>query len=181
MSEPRIYVACLASYNAGRLHGEWIDLEPGIEATDIHDRIQDMLQSSPEPRAEEWAIHDFEGFNAPNGQIQIGEWADLDDLSNLAYLISEYGEAFGACLDVFGESYVMGAEEGPEVFFQDRYQGSFRDIGEWAEEYLDGTGMVPEGIAAQYFDYERFGRDCVLGGDISTTSGGEGIHVFSNH
>ena len=24
---PRIYVACLASYNAGILHGEWIDLD----------------------------------------------------------------------------------------------------------------------------------------------------------
>lgn len=25
---PKIYVACLASYNAGFLHGRWVDVEP---------------------------------------------------------------------------------------------------------------------------------------------------------
>jgi len=29
---PRIYVACLAAYNAGKLHGEWIDADQDAEA-----------------------------------------------------------------------------------------------------------------------------------------------------
>ena len=32
MTTPRIYVACLAAYNAGRLHGEWIDADQQIDA-----------------------------------------------------------------------------------------------------------------------------------------------------
>ena len=31
MSTPRIYVACLAAYNNGRLHGRWIDADQSVE------------------------------------------------------------------------------------------------------------------------------------------------------
>ena len=57
---PRIYVACLSSYNAGRLHGRWIDCDQTAE--EIREEIRLMLEESPEPWAEEWAIHDYEGF-----------------------------------------------------------------------------------------------------------------------
>ncbi len=54
---PKIYVDCLSAYNAGTLHGSWIDANQ--DAEDIHEEIQEMLSESPEPVAEEWAIHDF--------------------------------------------------------------------------------------------------------------------------
>ena len=62
MSEltPRIYVACLAAYNNGQLHGAWIDADQSADA--IHEEIRAMLASSPTPGAEEWAIHDYERF-----------------------------------------------------------------------------------------------------------------------
>ena len=47
----RIYVACLASYNAGILHGEWI--EATADADELKARVQAMLDRSPEPYAEE--------------------------------------------------------------------------------------------------------------------------------
>ena len=40
---PRIYVACLASYNAGILHGEWID---ATDADEIREAIETMLSKS---------------------------------------------------------------------------------------------------------------------------------------
>jgi antirestriction protein len=52
-SKMKIYVACLASYNAGRLYGKWISLESKTES-DIWGEIEDMLENSPEPGAEEW-------------------------------------------------------------------------------------------------------------------------------
>ena len=67
---PRIYVACLASYNAGILHGEWID---ATDADTIREAIQEMLKRSPTPGAEEWAIHDYEGF----GPLRLSEFEDL--------------------------------------------------------------------------------------------------------
>lgn len=47
-SDTRIYVACLASYNAGRLHGAWIDATQ--DADDIRREIAEkVLRTSPCP------------------------------------------------------------------------------------------------------------------------------------
>src|SRR5262249_16860424 len=56
----RIYVGSVADYNAGRLHGAWIDATQDPEQ--IQADIASMLERSHEPLAEEWAIHDYEGF-----------------------------------------------------------------------------------------------------------------------
>ena len=46
----RIYVACLASYNAGRLHGEWFDLEDYSDADELQEAIAEkVLRTSPYP------------------------------------------------------------------------------------------------------------------------------------
>ena len=51
---PRIYVACLAAYNSGILHGRWIRATTPDE---IKAEVRAMLAESPVPQAEEWAIH----------------------------------------------------------------------------------------------------------------------------
>ena len=66
-AEINIYVACLAAYNNGKLHGCWIDATQELD--DIQDQINSMLVSSPEEDAEEYAIHDYEGF----GSYSLGE------------------------------------------------------------------------------------------------------------
>ena len=51
----RIYVACLASYNNGILHGRWIDV---TDEDAIWSEVQAMLKASPlDEICEEWAIH----------------------------------------------------------------------------------------------------------------------------
>ncbi len=49
-TEIRIYVACLASYNSGILHGAWIDALQ--DASAIRNEIKAMLDASPEECAE---------------------------------------------------------------------------------------------------------------------------------
>jgi len=46
MDTPKIYVACLASYNNSILHGEWIDAAQS--ADEIKDEINKMLRGYPE-------------------------------------------------------------------------------------------------------------------------------------
>jgi len=58
--EIRIYVACLAAYNSGYLHGQWIDATQGEDH--IWTETRAMLAASPIPHTDEWAIHDYEGF-----------------------------------------------------------------------------------------------------------------------
>ena len=66
---PRIYVACLAAYNNGCLHGRWIEATTPDE---IWEQVRAMLADSPEPDAEEWAIHDHDGFEgAPLSDLTV--------------------------------------------------------------------------------------------------------------
>ena len=44
--EPKIYVACLAAYNAGYLHGVWIDANQSLDL--ILSEIKTMLSTGPE-------------------------------------------------------------------------------------------------------------------------------------
>ena len=41
MDTPKIYVACLAAYNNGILHGQWINVDQDVDA--LQNEIQDML------------------------------------------------------------------------------------------------------------------------------------------
>ena len=50
MDTMRIYVACLASYNNGRLHGAWFDLDDWQDADDLSDAVKEqVLITSPYP------------------------------------------------------------------------------------------------------------------------------------
>lgn len=84
---PRIYVACLAAYNNGILHGAWI---AASEAWSMWEATRDMLAKSPIPDAEEWAIHDYEGF----ASVRISEYASFERVAELAAFIKEHGDLF---------------------------------------------------------------------------------------
>ncbi|MFX9180936.1 antirestriction protein ArdA, partial [Acinetobacter baumannii] len=81
---PRIYVACLAAYNNGILHGAWLDVTE--DACAIWDGIAAMLAKSPVPDAEEWAIHDYEGFAG----IRISEYEGIERIAELAGFLAEH-------------------------------------------------------------------------------------------
>jgi antirestriction protein len=84
---PKIYVACLAAYNNGYLHGAWIDVSNSTKE-DIETKIYSMLAQSPCPQAEEWAIHDYEDF----GGIRLSEYSGTDDVLDAVAFIDEHGE-----------------------------------------------------------------------------------------
>jgi len=164
---PRIYVACLASYNAGILHGEWID---ATDAETIREAIQEMLEKSPIPGAEEWAIHDFEGF----GGIQLDEWEDIDRVAELGALIDERGKAFAAYANHVGVDYAT------EESFQDAYCGEWDSEQAYAENLFDELYLheVPDHIQ-NYIDYEAFARDLFINDNYSVESD-SGVYVFRN-
>ena len=84
--EIRIYVACLAAYNNGKLHGAWIDATQDLD--DIQDQINQMLADSPEPDAEEYAIHDYEGFDG----YGLSEYEGIQSVHEIACFIEEHPE-----------------------------------------------------------------------------------------
>lgn len=172
---PRIYVACLASYNNGILHGRWIDADQ--DAGDIHAEIAAMLNVSPEPSAEEWAVHDYEGF----GQISLTEWPDIERVSAMAQLIVEHGDAFTIWYQSQdGDSFDTSDLE--EKFLE-QWQGAHDSETAFAEELLESGGQLSEYPAwiRNYFDFEAYARDLRLNGDFSFVRHQGQVHVYSNY
>ncbi|MCA1602462.1 MAG: antirestriction protein ArdA [Acidobacteria bacterium] len=119
---PRIYVADLAAYNNSRLHGVWLDATRDVE--ELWADIQAMLASSPEPLAEEFAIHDHEDFTG----YPLGEHESLEFVSRLAKGIAEHGQAFAAYAD-------WNRQADPELErFGEHYEGIYPTREAWAEE-----------------------------------------------
>lgn len=170
---PRIYVADLAAYTAGTLHGQWIDATQDPE--DIEAEIQKMLAASPEEGAEEFAIHDYEGF----GSLRLSEFESIEKVSQVAKLIEEHGTLFAEVVGHFGgTNYIDEAIEAME----ERYQGAHRSLEDWAEEYAKDTGLECAEPYVNYIDWERFARDAEMGGDIFTIETDDGmVHVFHGH
>ncbi len=128
---PRIYLASLSDYNAGILHGEWIDANQAPE--ELHAAAAAMLARSPsDPRAEEFAIHDFDNF----GRYRVGEYDSLDWVSRVARGIDEHGPAFAAWAELSDHDHETLDR------FDDAYLGERDSLEAYAEELLTDLGYV---------------------------------------
>lgn len=128
---PRIYVASLADYTNGRLHGAWID--PTQEPDDLYAAVTTMLAASAEPAAEELAIHDYEGFHG----FRIGEYESLETVHQIACGIEEHGEAYAEYVEL------VGTEDASLDGFADLHQGSYESIEAFIEQFMsDRTGTA---------------------------------------
>lgn len=164
---PRIYVACLTAYNNGKLHGRWIDAT--LDPDEIMEEVRAMLAESPEPGAEEWAIHDTEGFAG----ITIPESASFADVHELASNLEEHGEAFAL--------YVEDGHEWDDVQgFEDAYAGTWDSEEAFAEGYYDGVWDIPEHLT-YYIDWEKVARDLFIGDFWSERGPSGALHVFRRY
>jgi antirestriction protein len=168
---PRIYVADLSAYNNGRLHGSWIDATQEPDA--IYEEIQAMLKKSPEPSAEEWAIHDFENF----GGLKLSESEDIEKVSQVAKLIEEHGPLFAELVSYYGG--VENIDDAVEAM-EENYQGGYDSLADWAEQFAKDTGASMDKYES-YIDWERVGNDADMSGDVFTIEVDGKVHVFSSH
>jgi antirestriction protein len=170
---PRIYVVCLASYNNGRLHGKWIDADQPNEA--LIDEVRAMLAASQEPGAEEWAIHDYDGF----GALRLGENERLARISAIAYGITEHGPAFSAWL-----AYDSSRDPAEAKAFTDAYRGEWDSLGAYTEGYAESTGLhqAAEKAGSPYIrvDLDALERDLKIA--VYTVPSGRGtVYVFDTN
>ncbi|UGQ22251.1 antirestriction protein ArdA [Brucella anthropi] len=168
-SNPRIYVACLAAYNNGCLHGAWIDADQ--DAGEIRDEIAAMLARSPIEHAEEYAIHDYEGFKS----VTISEYASIDTVARMGAFIAEHGALGAGLLEQFS-----GDMDQAESILQDCYLGQFPKLADYMEELTTESVTIPDALR-YYVDWDAMARDAEMAGEFFTieTAYGE-VHVFSN-
>ena len=165
----RIYVVCLAAYNNGHLHGEWIEVS---DEASIWQAVQNMLAASPiEEDAEEWAIHDYEGFAG----AEVGEYFSFVNVVELADYITEHGELGAQVLNYYG-----GNMEDAKARFEE-YAGEYDSLESYAEELTEQSGeTIPESLAP-YIDYKAMAHDYEQSGDFLTFTVGGTVHIFWAH
>jgi antirestriction protein len=175
---PRVYVACLAAYNNGWLHGKWIDAAQDFDT--FRDEINEMLKASPVTKeygeiAEEWAIHDFEGF----GSYRVEEWSGLEKLCEIAELLNdEQGELV---LEIIAHLGSGTSIEDAKEFLENNYQGIHKDVGEYAEYITNECGNHIPSHLQYYINWDQMGRDMECNGEIFTIELNDGMHVFFNN
>lgn len=192
---PRVYVACLACYNAGRLAGKWHDATADL-ADNVAEWIEEHNTADRDGYGdhEEFAIHDHEGF----GSSGPDEFDNLDAVGMIGAAIIEHGAPFVA----FCASESFDSAESAVEAFAESFAGEWDSLTEYAENLADdcygvdrlaGEGVrIGTGIGdgyrdaarflAGYFDAERFARDLVAGGDVWTEPApGGGVFVFRSY
>lgn len=174
MTDKRIFVTCLAAYNNGIIHGKWIPVTESLDLLQME--IKKVLSTSPIEDAEEWAIHDHEGFDG----INVTESNDLEELCDYVGAIdsSEYeSDLITGVMDCRGINALEAID-----YIEDHYQGSYTDLEDWAMHFLDETGgleSLPKELSF-YFDYEAYAHDQDINGLIFYVTTGKGIHVLWN-
>lgn len=148
--KPRIYIACLASYNAGVLHGEWII--PATNKDELQKQIDDMLKKSRQPYADEWAVHDYDSF------YNLGEYPDLEDIIKVqeSYLNFHTVEIVNAFL----ENWSVADLDNIDDAFISWGWDSFQDFADHeADEMLDEHLNDSANCIRSHFDYKSYARD----------------------
>jgi antirestriction protein len=169
----RIYVASLTDYNDGRLHGVWIDADQ--EPNALQADVDAMLARSPTGHAEEFAIHDYEGF----GKCQLGEYDSLARVSRIARGIAEHGLAFAAFVEARGDEDQLER-------FEDAYLGDWPSVEAYADDVMDGFGwqdalynQLPAALQPYVtIDTAGFARDLELSGDVTAVDHPGGVWIF---
>lgn len=165
----RIYVVCLAAYNNGYLHGRWINAEQDADA--IRAEIAQMLKASPIPDAEEFAIHDYEGFEG----YGLSEYEGIDRVADLAAFIGAHSAVAGRLLDHYG-----GDLDEARAAIEEHYCGCYSSAQEFAEELTEQSGPIPENLR-YYIDYAAMARDLVINDVLPIETGFEDVHIFWRH
>jgi antirestriction protein len=172
--QPRVWIASLADYNAGRLHGEWVDA--AVEGDELVAEAKRIIAASPDPSAEEWAIFDYDNFFS----YRVNEYQDLHRVAEIARGIAEDGEAFAAYAQLsglHGDELDRGYTEAFVGYWQSR--DAFLD--ELLEDFGidDALAMGMPGWLLPHIKFDREGllRDLLVDFEVHDVSDG-GIYLF---
>lgn len=166
---PRVWIGCLACYNAGRLVGDWHDASDADDVTtaDVHGRTSS--------HDELWCF-DLENIPVRRemSPSEAAEWGHVFDEVD-----EHQREALYAW--VVGGDYVSeGTGDLPSTSdFQERYAGRWDSFDDYARQLADDIGLlsdVPEGIAS-FFDWDAWTRDLRFEYSVLDAAG-SGVYVF---
>lgn len=174
---PQVWIASLADYTNGRLHGEWVDATQ--ELAELEAAVQRVLDSSELPDAEEWAVFDYDNFYGL--AHELGEYPSLATVSEVAHGLEEHGEPFAVLLSLLGVEEAQQARER----FHDYYRGEYDSLTDYAEQTWDDLGyadllertLPPEINAWVTVDFDAFGAMLTVESEVVLLDNGH-VLVF---
>lgn len=185
VTEPSVWIGCLACYNDGRLVGEWFPAESAGDVTtqQVHDVGNGPTVNAggyvgmgwdESPHEELW-IFDHEGMpiRGECSPMEAQKWGELIDS------VDEWQRSAFLAWVANGD-YCHGGDGMPDVSdFEDSYAGEWDSFREYAENLADDIGLlseVPDELAA-YFDWDAWTRDLAFDYSTATAPNG-GVYVF---
>jgi antirestriction protein len=168
MTEIRIFLGCLASYNAGRIHGRWVDATLGVDH--LEEELADILKTSSIPRAEEYDIQDAEGFAG-----SVGRYSSLEEVAELGELIEKHGVAIVELMNHIGCD-----RDELEKKFEELNRGEWESEREFAWEHLQTNMNVPEHLE-NFICIEKVEQSLFMGDHFSVKLPNGNVHVFASN
>lgn len=141
--EPKVWVACLAAYNHGVLHGKWVDVDDDEDA--LNEAIAEVLRTSPIPNAEEHAFHDYDEW----GGLEFGEYERVATLCEMATLLRKHGPAFVA----YAQQVIGSTKPSDLTGFEEEYQGEHKSRSEFTAERFTDSNDIPDHLQP-YIDWD---------------------------
>ena len=179
--KPRIFVANLPLYHAGRIEGIWVDATQTVD--EMSSQIEHFLSQWPE-EAQSYFIDNYQGFYGLHIEFQ----EDLKDIHQKALLIAKYGE-LGAELiahyerhlhpqevEIYGTTPLEAAKDAIEC----RYQGVYKSHLAYATQFFNALcSEMPEKMRF-YINYKDFEAAIFNWHFYSIEMAGK-THVFFEH
>lgn len=143
----KYYVGTYAKYNAGNLHGAWLDLEDYADLDDFYEACKELHSDEEDP---EFQFQDYEGpkflYSEHSIPDDIYEFLDLsgDDQN----MVEAYAENVG-----YNNNLSDLIEKA-----RDDYRGQYDSWKDFAEDYVTECVEVPEHLRG-YIDYGAYARD----------------------
>lgn len=170
------YIACLASYNNGTLHGAWVDLEVVEDVDDIKECIAWVMATSSEPGAEEYALHDYSGLP---GYLTDSEWPDFAALLEYIEVRAEFtGRGAASRLKAFeliceDRRATVSADD-----FNENFCGFYDSGAEYAQDLACDTGAINNNMQwpLDCIDWDEAFRAL----EMNTFRASGGLYVFNN-
>ena len=174
------YVACLASYNSGILHGFWIDLLEVEDIEELKECFRYILQTSPEPGAEELAVHDWQDAGPFSGE-DYPDWEDVLEFSEEMESAELDGNTQAFLMFCAGES--SGDYRPDYLDFLEAFRGYHETAEDFCQsEFYDNADKETLEIHTRWpfdcIDWERAWREKEQDHWISDWIDGKGRAVF---
>jgi antirestriction protein len=165
-SDSRVYVGTYGKYNNGSIKGAWLNFADYAGKDEFYAACAELHgdEHDPELMFQDWENIPTGMISEPSIEAELWDWLAMnDDDKELLAVYRKHVDQTGTLEQA-----------------RDAFMGTFENKEDWAESYLDDTGLikeVPESLRG-YIDYERYARDAGFNGMSFARHDGK-VWVFS--